>query len=556
MTRLWATAFSIFLLAISLVYLAFSKTVDIDSQEFKLKTILLQIKADAWDSKALLDAGKKNYQPQSGTPDFLNALHFFQKAAVQSNAEAEYYLSLMYRDGKGVAKDNDAHLKLMQKASDHGFGQASYELAERNLASHAADSKQQGVEWLIKAADQGNMAAAKKLADSYMDGILVEQNYIEALKYAKKLADAGNSVGKLLIGKMHYYGYGTAKDEKLGRQYLEEAFKSGSMDAAAEIGAILYGAKDYNAAEKYFKIACEKKNPDGCYWCAELYSAEGFSGRNLKIAIDYAFKAASLGDGRAYLILGNAYWDGVGVSKDETEAVKWYKKSAGTALKEGQYYLGLAYYYGKVGGKPNYQDAARYFEMAADQGHLEASSIIGIWYESGTGVAVDHVKGYKYLKFALDGGITSPNTQFWFGDINYRGLGVEKNLAAGFAWYKKAADQGYAIAANNVGYAYANGEGVNKDGVQAIRYYYQSIIRGYKDAAVNIAYYYHNEKYFADAVTWFYVAERLGYTVDKSAVYRATIEDRTNLTVLQYKNAIANAEKFLKRIQSESQPSS
>lgn len=556
MTRLLATAFAIFLLSISLVYLAFSKSIDMDSQEFKLKTVLLQIKANAWDSKALLDAGKKGYQPQSGEPNFLNALHFFQKAAVQGNAESEYYLSLMYRDGKGVAKDSDTHLKLMQKSSDHGFGQASYELAERNLASHDADSKQQGIQWLIKAADQGNMVAAKKLADSYMSGTLVEQNYIEALKYAKKLADAGNSEGKLLTGKMHYYGYGTAKDEKLGRQYLDDAFKNGSMDAAVEIGTLLYDKKDYNSAEKYFKSACEKKNPGGCYWSAELYLNKDFNGRNQKIGIDYAFKSASLGDSRGYLTLAIAYWDGVGVNKDEAEAIKWYKKSADAGLAEGQFTLGLAYFDGKVDGKPNYPDAAKYFEWAADQGHLDASSTIGSWYAVGQGVPVNYEKAYKYLKFSLDRGIVAPNAQFWFGYLNSKGLGVREDQAVAFNWFKKAADQGHAIAASYVGHEYEHGEGVNKDGAQAIRYYYQSVIHGHNNAALNMAYYYHRERHFADAVTWFYVAESIGHTGNKSAIYRTTLEDRTYLTVPQYKNAVANAEKFLKRIKSESQPSS
>jgi TPR repeat protein len=43
------------------------------------------------------------------------------------------------------------------------------------------------------------------------------------------------------------------------------------------------------------------------------------------------------------------------------------------------------------------------------------------------------------------------------------GEGVPKDEKQAVAWYKKAADQGYAQAQLNIGSMYDNGEGVQKD---------------------------------------------------------------------------------------------
>ena len=53
------------------------------------------------------------------------------------------------------------------------------------------------------------------------------------------------------------------------------------------------------------------------------------------------------------------------------------------------------------------------------------------------------------------------------GIMYYNGLGVEQDYDQAAAWYRKAADQGDAVAQYNLGYSYDEGEGVEKDTVQA-----------------------------------------------------------------------------------------
>ena len=55
---------------------------------------------------------------------------------------------------------------------------------------------------------------------------------------------------------------------------------------------------------------------------------------------------------------------------------------------------------------------------------------------------------------------------------------MEKDYAAAFAWFKKAADQGNPTAQFNIGLMYAGGAGVKADPVQAGAWYRTAALQG------------------------------------------------------------------------------
>jgi uncharacterized protein len=59
------------------------------------------------------------------------------------------------------------------------------------------------------------------------------------------------------------------------------------------------------------------------------------------------------------------------------------------------------------------------------------------------------------------------------------GQGVPKDYQQGIAWYRKATDEGHAIAQNNLGGMYENGRGVPKDDKEAIKWYRLAAEQGY-----------------------------------------------------------------------------
>ena len=58
------------------------------------------------------------------------------------------------------------------------------------------------------------------------------------------------------------------------------------------------------------------------------------------------------------------------------------------------------------------------------------------------------------------------------GEKYYYGNGVTQDYTQAVYWYRKAAEQGHAIAQNNLGNMYENGLGVPKDKILA-RYWYE-----------------------------------------------------------------------------------
>ena len=64
------------------------------------------------------------------------------------------------------------------------------------------------------------------------------------------------------------------------------------------------------------------------------------------------------------------------------------------------------------------------------------------------------------------------------------GNGVPKDYTQAVYWYRKAADQGEAIAQYNLGWCYEKGQGVTKDINQAVEWYRKAARQGYDNAQI------------------------------------------------------------------------
>ena len=67
------------------------------------------------------------------------------------------------------------------------------------------------------------------------------------------------------------------------------------------------------------------------------------------------------------------------------------------------------------------------------------------------------------------------------------GEGVAKDQVEAVKWYRKAAEQNYADAQNNLGLRYANGEGVAKDPVEAVKWFRKAAEQNHAKAQYNWA---------------------------------------------------------------------
>ena len=124
---------------------------------------------------------------------------------------------------------------------------------------------------------------------------------------------------------------------------------------------------------------------------------------NKNTDINTLFKLANQGNKEGEYYLGYCYYYGKGIKQDYNEAVKWYKLAADQGYETAQYNLGECYYYGE-GVKQDYYEAVKWYKLAAEQGYKSAQCDLGYCYENGRGVKQDYNEAVKWYKLAAEQG--------------------------------------------------------------------------------------------------------------------------------------------------------
>lgn len=190
---------------------------------------------------------------------------------------------------------------------------------------------------------------------------------------------------------------------------------------------------------------------------------------------------AKSGEAETQNALGEAYYDGKGVTENLTEAVKWFTKAAEQENAKAEYNLGNCYYYGYGVQYKDYGEAVKWYTKAAEQGYADAQNQLGYCYEFGEGVDTNHKKAVEWYTKAAEQGL--PLAQCNLGVCYNYGNGVEKNFEEAVKWYTKAANQEYARAQYNLALSYDKGEGVAKNDSEAMKWYLKAVKNNYPQAA-------------------------------------------------------------------------
>ena len=93
------------------------------------------------------------------------------------------------------------------------------------------------------------------------------------------------------------------------------------------------------------------------------------------------------------------YTNGEGVPQDYQEAGKWYRLAAEQGYAAAQSNLGVRYTNGE-GVPQDYQEAVKWYRIAAEQGYANAQGSLGGMYVTGRGVPQDYVQAHKWINLA------------------------------------------------------------------------------------------------------------------------------------------------------------
>ncbi len=154
---------------------------------------------------------------------------------------------------------------------------------------------------------------------------------------------------------------------------------------------------------------------------------------------------------------------------DYGAAFEQWRPLAEAGDAEAQYMLGSLYDYG-YGLPRDYRKAAYWFEMAAEQGHMDAAHSLAWLYtyggraEAGS-VRPDAVLAAKWLVPVANSG--AGRAQHLLSEMYLTGDGMGADIAEACRWALEAARQGVPEAKFNAGLFLGRGEGCDTDLVEA-----------------------------------------------------------------------------------------
>ena len=143
----------------------------------------------------------------------------------------------------------------------------------------------------------------------------------------------------------------------------------------------------------------------------------------------------------------------------------------------------------------------------------EAQFILGGMYVTGRGVPQDDAEAVAWYRRAAEQGHALAQSNL--GAMYDQGRGVPQDDAEAVAWYRRAAEQGHALAQSNLGAMYDQGRGVPQDDAEAVAWYRRAAEQGHALAQSNLGAMYDQGRGVpqddAEAVAWYRRAAEQGH---------------------------------------------
>ena len=211
-------------------------------------------------------------------------------------------------------------------------------------------------------------------------------------------------------------------------------------------------------------------------------------------------RAAEAGDITACHRLGVFYRDGIGVEVNKQKAFAWFLKAAQQNDEKSQYEVGKRYAEGN-GVEKNDRLAFAWQLKSAEQGFSWAQLEVANMLRLGLGTEVDKVNGFNWCLKSAESGYDRAQCQLGF--LYFHGHGVEQDYRQARLWYLNAARQGESAAKFNLGILYRDGLGVPVDHAKAFTWCYRSARQGFAQAQYSLALMYQDDRCdYQNAIYW------------------------------------------------------
>ncbi len=415
---------------------------------------------------------------------FEEAGELYQKAADQGNSYAKWRLSKAYSNGDGVDFDEHRAAELLVEAAKGNCDEAKCDLAfaylfnwYNDLGKDAEKGKQM-IESLAKKTD--NTYALSRYASLFFFGSEpFEEDKEKAISILDKVKDKNDPFYLEMMGNV--YMNGTDKidiNETKAIELYTKAFEKGRKVNAWKLATMyLTGkgniTKDRAKAIEWANRGIESNVTRCMGLMASLYL--NFNEDSLlndiqhpQKGLELLKKAAKHGNGDAYAFLGQLYFHGKYVEKDDKKSFDYITKATDLKSSKGAFLLGL-YYVDGIGCEKDIPKGIEIWKKAVEYGDGGAANNLFCYYQGSHGGKIDKEQAKKYLQKAAELGndiaCFNLGKEYYYGDNL-----MNKNEDQAFVYIKKAADKGLVDACSWLSFFYDRGIGCNRDPEKAKEY--------------------------------------------------------------------------------------
>lgn len=182
---------------------------------------------------------KRGVLSDSKKSDCFRAAFYFQLAinSGKCNANVYYEMGLLYFNPiGGFPKDFKIAQNNFEKAANMGHNGAQYILGYMYEYGHVEKDNIKAVFYHTKAADNGHILSAARLAILYQQPEI--KNYHKAFAYAKIAAESGSKEGEFIFANLLFLGRGCETNENEAYRYYKMAYEHGVNQAKFMIDKI------------------------------------------------------------------------------------------------------------------------------------------------------------------------------------------------------------------------------------------------------------------------------------------------------------------------------
>ena len=258
---------------------------------------------------SVTEPGKPEYHFPEGLDD-KTLVEDAENGDVEAQIElGQAYIMRYLTHPAGTPEDRIRGIEWLEKAALQGDAEAQYRLGDCYLETASdEDDEKKGAAWLLKAEAQGSLAASGWLARFYEFGTGVPKNAAEAVGRYRRIAELAENreafrfhrdeivLAQYRLAECCFHGNGTEQDPEQAVHFYRLAAENGNIFAQHKLGRCL---------EKGTGVP-----------------------RNEAEAVEWYRKAAEHGNTDARCELAYCYKNGIGVAKDEAEAAEWFREAA------------------------------------------------------------------------------------------------------------------------------------------------------------------------------------------------------------------------------------